>query len=238
MRALAGTAILATLLGCVQAEGQGRESQSTCFGTAANGRLIDAVRLPGAGENFRSYSVLANLLGRTYVHSRVRQAVVAAYAELALTSPDVVFVYGETGLAAGGQFKPHKTHRNGTSVDFMVPVRDARSASIPLPTHALNKYGYSLEFDRHGRLGKFRIDFEAMAEHLDALDRAARHAGISIRRVIFDPQLQPALVATGAGRALARRLRFSSKRSWVRHDEHYHVDFSVPCRALSEWPGD
>jgi len=24
-------------------------------------------------------------------------------------------------------------------------------------------------------------------------------------------------------------VRFSTRRSWVRHDEHYHVDFDIPC---------
>lgn len=26
-------------------------------------------------------------------------------------------------------------------------------------------------------------------------------------------------------------VQFSTRRSWVRHDEHYHVDFIVKCRA-------
>ncbi|MDH5765520.1 MAG: replication initiation protein, partial [Gammaproteobacteria bacterium] len=27
-----------------------------------------------------------------------------------------------------------------------------------------------------------------------------------------------------------KNIQFSTKRSWVRHDEHYHVDFSIPCK--------
>lgn len=232
------TFVASCLFALAELSANEHEAGSVCFGTASNGRLANGVPLPGSGENYASYSVLANALGRTYVHTRVRRAIVAAYAKLASTVPDTVFVYGETGWAEGGLFKPHKTHRNGTSVDFMVPVRDAAAVSVPLPTHALNKYGYALEFDEHGRLGDLRIDFEALAAHLVALGEAAREEGIPIRRVIFDPALQPALFATASGRDLRHRLRFSKKRSWVRHDEHYHVDFSVPCRPLSEWPGE
>ncbi|RZM80367.1 hypothetical protein C3B51_12470 [Pseudoalteromonas rubra] len=29
---------------------------------------------------------------------------------------------------------------------------------------------------------------------------------------------------------LKENIQFSKKRSWVRHDEHYHVDFAIPCK--------
>jgi len=28
-------------------------------------------------------------------------------------------------------------------------------------------------------------------------------------------------------------LNFMKGEAWVRHDEHYHVDFAVPCKPLS-----
>ena len=49
-------------------------------------------------------------------------------------------------------------------------------------------------------------------------------------RVIFDPKLQPKLFKTKYGDYLKANVQFSKKRSWLRHDEHYHVDFSVPCK--------
>lgn len=104
------------------------------------------------------------------------EVVEEAYAAMARRHPDVRFVYGETGLAEGGPFKPHRTHQNGLAVDFFVPVRNRESESVPLPTHVLNKWGYDVELD-----GK---------------------------------------------------LRFSTRPAWVRHDEHYHVDFAVPCQPL------
>lgn len=41
------------------------------------------MKLPVEGKNFEPYSMVGTTLGRTYVHSRVHKAIVAAYAELA-----------------------------------------------------------------------------------------------------------------------------------------------------------
>ena len=91
------------------------------------------------------------------------------------------------------------------------------------------KFGYNIEFDSEGRFGESRIDFNTMAFHLLALDAAARSKGIGIARVVFDNELQKHLFATPPGPLVRERLRFSTKKPWVRHDEHYHVDFDVPC---------
>jgi len=187
------------------------------------------------GENFRSYSRLLWLAGRTWLHCDVKSVVLEAYESLAIKRPDTIYVYGETGRRRGGVFKPHRTHQNGLSVDFMVPVISRNDVSVPLPTHIVNRYGYSVEFTRDGYANGFTIDYEALASHLAALDEAARHQGFSILRVVFDPQMQPALKGTTVWPSIAG-LPFSGRRAWVRHDEHYHVDFTVPCRSFFEAP--
>ena len=160
------------------------ELPSVCYGDAASGRLERGRRLPYSGENYRAYSMVGFALGRTYVHSTVR--------------------------------------------DIM---RDAFEGKVSqLPISSFNLFGYAIQFDRNGRSGSNAIDFEAMALHLLALERAARAHGIGIRRVIFDVNLQPKLAATGAGGQVMKRLAFNKQQAWVRHDEHYHVDFRVPCR--------
>ena len=172
------------------------------------------------------------MVGRSHVHNSVHSVVLEAYEQLAIEMPDKVFVYGETGWKEGGQLKPHKTHRNGLSVDFMVPVLDETGTSAELPSSVLNKWGYDLEFDSDGRLDDLEIDFDAIAEHVYQLDLIAKRHGIGIWRVIFDPQLQPQLESSPRWPYLRRNVQFSTKRSWVRHDEHYHVDFDVPCKPL------
>lgn len=207
-------------------------SVSTCYGTTADGRLKNGVKLPAKGENFVGYSTVARLAGRTYVHSTVGDIVVAAYRQLETEQPDKRYKYAETGLEEGGLFRPHKTHRNGLSVDFMTPVVNSRNESVHLPTHPLNKFGYNIEFDANGVYKDVRIDYDALAAHIVALDKQAKKHGAGVWRVIFDPTLQPQLFSTQYGDYLVKHVLFSKKRSWVRHDEHYHVDFSLPCQPL------
>jgi penicillin-insensitive murein endopeptidase len=126
------------------------------------------------------------------------------------------------------------------SVDFMVPVLDEKDRSVPLPGSASNRYGYDLEFDANARYRieakrSVRIDFEAMAEHLYALDRAAKANAAPIDRVIFEPAYLPKLFATKRGWYLRKHIRFVRGQVWWRHDEHYHVDFMTECRPLSSF---
>jgi penicillin-insensitive murein DD-endopeptidase len=203
---------------------------SVCRGTVADGSLEGGRRLPYADENYRSYSLAGYLLGRTFVHSGVRNAMRDAYAALRKDRPELRFVYAEGGWPWGGRFTPHKTHRNGTTADFLVPVRTPDGKVAEQSTTLFNLFGYGVHFDKSGRAGPYMLDFEAMALHLLALDRAARAHGIRIQRVIFDVDLQPLLLATDPGSRLRDRISFNKTQSWVRHDEHYHVDFDVPCR--------
>jgi penicillin-insensitive murein endopeptidase len=205
---------------------------SRCFGTPSNGRIENAVALPLSGPNFSAYADAARRLGRTYVHDRVQRAVLAAYVELETTQPDQHFVYAETGAPQGGRFYPHRTHQNGLSVDFHVPVRDVQGRPAALPLSPLNRYGYDLEFDADGRLDELRIDFDAINAHLLALDAAARGEGIGLGRVIFDPPYLNKLYAAEGGSEVRQRIRFMPRPAWVRHDEHYHVDFDLRCEPL------
>jgi penicillin-insensitive murein endopeptidase len=206
---------------------------SVCYGTTSNGRLEDGVQLPSKGDNFVGYSEIARLAGRTYVHSEVKTIIVNAYKALETEQPDKVFKYAETGWETGGQFNPHKTHQNGLSVDFMTPVINLEQKSTHLSTHPLNKFGYNIEFDENATHGDLTIDYIALAAHIVALHKAAELLEHDLWRVIFAPELQEKLFKTQYGPYLRQHIQFSKKRSWVRHDEHYHIDFSIPCKPLN-----
>jgi penicillin-insensitive murein endopeptidase len=167
------------------------------------------------------------------VHSTVRDVVLAAYKALETDAADKRFVYGETGWASGGSFRPHRTHQNGLSVDFMVPVLDSAGRSIALPRGITDRYGYDLEFDHDGRLAGLTIDFEAVAEHLWQLHLASSARGLAIERVIFEPAYLPKIWRTRRGQDLRQSVKFIDKPVRWRHDEHYHLDFGVRCRALT-----
>lgn len=207
-------------------------AESVCYGTPSNGRLENGVKIEESGSNFEPYSSLGVTLGRTYIHSRVARVIMDAYVALAKELPNTMFVYGESGWSKGGRIKPHRTHQNGLAVDFMVPVRNKEGISVPLPSGITNRFGYDLEFDRAARNGDLTIDFDAIAEHLHALYSAAGEHHVGIARVIFDPQFIPKLYKTKRGEFIKKKITFMQGQAWVRHDEHYHVDFSVTCKPL------
>lgn len=206
--------------------------ESKCYGASDNGRLESGWQLPAAGNNFSAYSSVGVLAGRNYVHSKVSRAVVDAYAIMEKQDPTKVFVYGESGFREGGKFSPHKTHQNGLSVDFFVPVVNSSGQSVALPASVFNKFGYGIEFVGTGQYRNLRIDYPAMAKHLLALKQAANRHGVKITRVIFDNELQKQLFKPPEAASLRTELAFSTKKPWVRHDEHYHVDFMVPCTPI------
>jgi hypothetical protein len=211
---------------------QAHAAESMCYGTTSNGYLEEGIALPLSGKNFIAYSSLGNQLGRTYLHSMAQKIVLQAYSQLQIKAPKNFYIYGETGFANGGLFKPHRTHQNGLSVDFMVPVMRDDGQSIPMPTSALNKFGYGIEFDKEAKFGELSIDFEAMAEHLYQLNNAALKNGAGIDLVIFEPEFHAKLFATKHGNYLKKNIRFMTHPAWIRHDEHYHVDFKVACKKV------
>ena len=224
-----GVAVIFAFFGNDIARAFESDAPSRSVGSTEDGSLVNGKRLPTSGANFHAYGRLPIALGRNSLHGRVRVVVVAAYARVEELHPKVTFVYGECSRPGGGPLSPHKTHANGLSIDFMVPVA-TDAGPVVLRTHIGNRYGYGVHFDEVGwcKAQGCRIDFDAMAAHLDGLADAADAEGLRIRRVIFAPDLQPHLFATEEGKRLKRRLTFSERPSWVRHDEHYHVDFDRP----------
>ncbi len=91
--------------------------------------------------------------------------------------------------------------------------------------------GYGIEFDKDGKFEDFSIDFEAVSEHLYELHVAAKQAGEDLNLVIFDVQYLHKLFDTKRGAHLKKSLRFMQKTPWIRHDEHYHIDFKITCKA-------
>lgn len=64
--------------------------------------------------------------------------------------------------------------------------------------------------------------------------KEARRRGIGLVLVIFDPAYPQQLYAARRGPYLTRNLKFFRTEAWVRHDEHYHVDFSVRRKPMED----
>lgn len=201
---------------------------SRAHGSTASGSIEFGKRFPTSGPNFTTYSRFGALLGRTSVHSTVRDILLASFSRMHSMRPTTEFVLGETGWPSGGPFPPHKTHENGTSVDLFVPVLDRAGLPTTLPTWPWNKFGYGIEFDSTGQWHGYRIDFSTLADHLLVLDSIAAAKGAPIARVILAPEYRTELMKSAAGRRALATIPWMRGKPWVRHDEHYHVDFAVP----------
>lgn len=212
-----GGLFAATYLPSVYMQSAG-SGPAQCFGTAANGHVSGARQIKPSPA--RVYCWACQQALRTFAHAPVAQAVEAAYNDMAEHFPETDWVLGEVGWPWGGRIAPHKTHRNGTSVDFMVPLENGKS----FPSSAWNRFGYDLAFDAKGQGDAGQINFEAVGAHLMALEARSRENGGRIRRVILAPDLQDNLPA-----GLRRKFAFNAAPSWVRHDDHYHVDFDYSC---------
>ncbi len=99
-----------------------------------------------------------------------------------------------------------------------------------MPTGVTNKFGYGIDFDEKAKFEGYTIDFEAIGEHLYQLDMAAKAKGFGIALVIFEPSFIPKLLATKRGEYLKDKINFMKGKAWIRHDDHYHVDFDIPCK--------
>lgn len=202
-----------------------KEDLPLSFGAGSCGRLKGGVALPCAGHNFKAFSPLACVARRNYLHPLVARTVVDAYALLRDKHPGRTWQYGEMGWPHGGRFWPHRTHRAGVSADFMVPVvRHGKPAT--LPSHPFNQFGYGIEFSAQGVAGSQHVDWVALADHLHALRQAGKHHGVSIKLVILDHLFRPHLFKADPA---VRALPFNKGKPWIRHDEHYHVDFTLPA---------
>ncbi|MFT5083715.1 MAG: penicillin-insensitive murein endopeptidase [Lentisphaeria bacterium] len=112
------------------------------------------------------YSSIARLAERTYVDSIVEDIIASTYKGLEQEQAAKVYKYIGTGYEAGGQFKLHKKHRNGLSVDFTTPVVDKDEKSVHFPTNPLSTFGYNIEFDKNSEYDGMSIDCEAIAAHI------------------------------------------------------------------------
>ncbi len=202
-----------------------RPSVST--GVSWKGDLEHGKRLPNSGNNFQCVSYLLTALGRNGVHQELRSLTTDVYDSLYKLNPKWRFLYGETGWVRGGKFWPHYTHQNGLVIDFMVPVLNCQDSSVALlPNHVFKRFGYECEFDSLARYKDYCIDFEAMATHLYLLQEMGKSRGLTLSRIIFEPDYLPQLYATLHGKSL-KSIRFVYNKAWVRHDDHYHTEFSL-----------
>jgi penicillin-insensitive murein endopeptidase len=204
---------------------------SEAIGSVRNGKLKNGYLIPFKGNNYSYFSSVSYyLFNNGYVHSSVYATILDAYHTCETTCPGIKFRIMECTSKHGGRMLLHWTHQNGTSADFMVPLKRGNKTEVWINKTGL--FHYLLKFNEDGRFSlahKTVIDFETMAKHLLALDDAAESHGLRIRKVLFNTFLHDELFATPSGKLLyERNLNFIPHLSDMinnLHDDHYHIDF-------------
>jgi penicillin-insensitive murein DD-endopeptidase len=204
---------------------------SKSIGTVSQGTLAHGKLIPFQGDNFGYYDTISYLDDRAFVHDKVLRAVLATYQDMAVAFPGRRFTIMECSKKTGGKIWPHRTHQNGMSIDFMVPMSQGTAAFYGLDT--LGFQHYLLEYNADGSISgqpDVKIDFDIVAVHLLALQKRATAQGLKISKVLFQKELLDELFASAHGAALrASKLYFPTGLEPLinqLHDNHYHVDFA------------
>ncbi len=208
------------------------EASSKSIGTVSKGSLQSGRLFPYQGSNFSYFDTLSYVSGRAWVHERVRDATLDAYAALDTLVPGRVLGMMECSNEKGGKIWPHRTHQNGLSIDFMMPMRQNGQAFYGLDTIGLEHY--LLEFDASTRyLGDTSIHavLDLVAQHLLLLQQTAKAHQLKITKVILKLEFKDELFATPHGMLLKNSGIYlaSELTSLINglHDNHYHVDFGL-----------
>lgn len=208
--------------------GESQSHGSPGNGSLENGYLMDYSLTNAKYFSFSSYY----LLGNGYLNSRLYHTLVDAYKVCEESCPNIKFKYMECSSHKGGKQLIHRTHRNGLSVDFMVPKKKENQQST-FYDH-LGIWHYFLEFDSNGKLNlnkAIEIDFETMGRHILALDDAARNHGLKIKKVLLQIDLKDNFYRSKSGQEVKKRgiyfAQYLSPQVDKFHDDHYHIDFSL-----------
>lgn len=200
-------------------------------GTVGKGQLVNGRRFPFRGDNYRYFSRMSfTFFNRAWVHEKVLDISLAAYGEMERQLPTQDFLIMECSHKEGGRMWPHRTHQNGTSIDFGTPL--LKNGKPYYLHHHFGVWHYMMAFDKYGisnANSNISIDFETMGKHILALDKTARQRGMYIKKVIFKIDLKDDFFASKSGKKVKKKGIYFAQRLPEQidnlHDEHYHIDF-------------
>ena len=225
--------LIGIFIGCAPQLFYKNSGVSVSNGTPGNGSLSNAYLINYKMDNSRYFSLMSYyLLGNGYVNSRVYHTLIDSYKECEKTCPGKDFRIMECSSKKGGKQLIHRTHKNGLSVDFMVPkIKKGKQSKI---YDRIGLWHYLLNFDSQGYLNinkNVMIDFETMGKHIIALDNAAHINGLKVKKVILKINLKDDFFKTDSGKEIKRRgiyfARYLTEKVDNVHDDHYHIDFEV-----------
>lgn len=209
---------------------KGNDKTSKSTGAVSNGKMTNGKLIPFYGKNFSYFDKGSYLGGRGFVNSKVLATILGSYKQLESLVPDRHFYIMESANKEGGKLYPHRTHQNGLSVDFMMPLIKENKPYYKLDT--IGTSHYLLSFNDSGKYGydtSIKVDFNLIAKHILILNEKAKIEGLKIKKVIIKIEYKDELFATEYGKKLKNSgvyvVKGLSKLVNSMHDEHYHIDF-------------
>tara|TARA_B110000037_G_scaffold26795_1_gene31547 strand:+ start:12427 stop:13263 length:837 start_codon:yes stop_codon:yes gene_type:complete len=206
------------------------DTASASIGTVGNGTLKHAKLMPYKGKNFIYFDRESYLAGRGFLHGLVRSTVLTTYDSLSRALPHRYFNIMECSNEDGGEMFPHKTHQNGMSIDFMMPLLQNNKPYYGLDT--IGAAHYLLNFDDEGKYSRdpsISIDFNLVARKILLISYFARQFGLNVTKVIIKIELKDELFATEYGQLLKASdiyvVQGLSPLINALHDDHFHLDF-------------
>ena len=208
--------------------------------TRQSGELIGTRSLAPYGKGYRTYSLLGSAIGRQYAHHKVIETLEEAFENLHVETGRT-FDIAEIGHKNGGKFSPHRTHRDGLSVDIMTPMKTEEGHPARLNTGPLSLWGYCWHIDpKNNRLNGYKwdvlpgskypelcptiqmssekeVDFDMMLRIIQELSSVARSKGGRIKYIIVAPSYVSSL--RGSGVTLSTKAK-------IIHDDHIHIEFA------------
>lgn len=204
---------------------------SKAIGLVNKGSLENGKLMPFSGENFTYFDTSSYLYSRAFVHSDVRQAVLDSYSSCDSICPEYHFTLMECSNKKGGKIWPHRTHQNGMSIDFAMPLKKSNKQYRDLDL--IGKDHYFMDFDNDGKYIEdttVSVNFEIVCKHILELEKSCRKNGLKIKKVIIKTELKDDLYASKSGQKIKSSGIYVVKKLEPLinqlHDDHYHVDFA------------
>jgi len=203
---------------------------SHVIGTVSKGKLNHGKLFPFYGDNFSYFDSRSYLNHRAFTSDAVLSTILASYQDMKSIADKRHFYLMELSNKEGGQIYPHRTHQNGLSADFMMPMLKDNAPYIGLDTLGIDHYW--LKFNNKGEYSEdksVKVDFELIAKHILNLEKNARKNGLKISKVIIKIEFKDELFSSAAGQRLKNSgiyvVQNLSKLINDIHDDHYHIDF-------------
>ncbi len=210
---------------------KGDDQKSVSKGAVSNGSLEHAKLIPFEGDNYIYFDTTSYLNGRAFLNDAVLKITLNTYDRMKQIVPDRKFQIMECSNKTGGELWPHRTHQNGTSIDFMMPLKKNGKPYYDLDSKGSGHYW--LSFDNSGKYSEdesVEIDFELVAAHILQLHEESSKHGWKVKKVIIKTELKDELFSTPSGKKLKNSGVYIVQKLTpminALHDDHYHIDFA------------